>query len=336
MQRAFVFGLCWLFTMAYHGPALHVPNESEIKQPTHKIIEKEAEESLSGDYDFLIPADAQSGTIPFIRAGNLIIIQATVDSTRGNFILDTGAPGLILNLTYFRQYKASSKADVDAGGITGYAAGGSPTLVKQFNLGPFTYSEVNAGRVNLGHIENTKGIKIMGLMGAGLFKRYEMLIDYEQQVIHFHRAAKKEKSGYKSFYLDKKAEYETLPIRLQEGKLITKMAVGKQMLNFVLDTGAETNILDSRLPKSVFSNVIMDRKISLVGTGQKPVEAWYGRLFNASLGQVKIDSMDVLVTSLQQMSEAFGQNIDGMLGYAFLSKQKTGINFLNNELYLWK
>ncbi len=48
--------------------------------------------------------DSAVCTIPFTRAGNLILIQATVDTVQGNFILDTGAPNLVLNLTYFRKY----------------------------------------------------------------------------------------------------------------------------------------------------------------------------------------------------------------------------------------
>ncbi len=63
-------------------------------------------QTLQGDYDYVLSSQAQSGTIPFSKAGNLIVIQAMVDSITGNFILNTGAPGLILNATYFRHLKA--------------------------------------------------------------------------------------------------------------------------------------------------------------------------------------------------------------------------------------
>lgn len=54
--------------------------------------------------DPVVTSDTPSCVIPFSRAGNLIVIRAKVDTTEGNFILDTGAPRLILNLTYFRHY----------------------------------------------------------------------------------------------------------------------------------------------------------------------------------------------------------------------------------------
>jgi predicted aspartyl protease len=117
---------------------------------------------------------------------------------------------------------------------------------------------------------------------------------------------------------------------------MTQFIIGKKNLNFVLDTGAETNILDSRLSKEVFGEVVMERKITLIGAGSKKIEAWYGRVTELKAGSIKLNNMEVLITSLKQMSEAFGNNIDGMLGYAFLSKQKVGINFLTNEMYIWK
>ena len=48
----------------------------------------------SGDFNTLI--------VPIKRAGNLIIVEAQIDTLVGNFVLDTGAPYLVLNATYFR------------------------------------------------------------------------------------------------------------------------------------------------------------------------------------------------------------------------------------------
>src|ERR1700744_256110 len=52
--------------------------------------------------DPIISTDSASCIIPFTRMGNLILIQAKADTTTGYFVLDTGAPGLVLNITYFR------------------------------------------------------------------------------------------------------------------------------------------------------------------------------------------------------------------------------------------
>ncbi len=57
---------------------------------------------ISGDP--LIEADTASCIIPFTRVEKLILIKGRADSTEGNFIFDTGAPGLVLNVSYFRAY----------------------------------------------------------------------------------------------------------------------------------------------------------------------------------------------------------------------------------------
>ena len=50
----------------------------------------------------LLANDSSSCIIPFSRAGNLIVVKAKADTIEGNFILDTGAPNLVLNIIYFR------------------------------------------------------------------------------------------------------------------------------------------------------------------------------------------------------------------------------------------
>src|SRR5689334_18413774 len=59
------------------------------------------------------PNDSLSCVLPFSRAGNLILIRAKADSTEGNFILDTGSPTLVLNITYFRHYNTTVRTDAE-------------------------------------------------------------------------------------------------------------------------------------------------------------------------------------------------------------------------------
>src|SRR3569833_2263925 len=46
--------------------------------------------------------DFQTLVVPIKRAGNLIIVEAQLDSLEGNNVMDNGAPYLVLNATYFR------------------------------------------------------------------------------------------------------------------------------------------------------------------------------------------------------------------------------------------
>lgn len=290
----------------------------------------------SGHYDYYLSNDPQSDVIPFSRAGNLIIIQASVNNVTGNFILDTGAPGLILNATYFRYLKKAPNLPGEIGGITGSVQAFDRAIADSLQLGAFLYQQVNSDRVNLGHIENSKGIRILGLLGVSLFKRFEMIIDYEQNKIHLHKIGKKEQAATYYPELQNTALYHSIPIAAKSGKIMVELFAGKNRLNFVLDTGAESNVLDSRLSKKIFQGVSLNRRVTLIGSGNQKIDAWYGVMESLSIGNLSYENTEVLITSLESMAHAYGRNIDGMLGNVILGKQKIGINFLSNRLYIWK
>ncbi|WP_276502090.1 aspartyl protease family protein [Terrimonas pollutisoli] len=292
------------------------------------------EKSLKSFVEPIVTSDTPTTIIPFSRAGNLIIIKAKVDSTEGNFILDTGAPKLVLNLTYFRGYP-SHREEIESGGITGTTSA-NPTMVNNLVLGPIKYYKAEADRINLGHIENSKGIKILGLLGFQLFKRFEMIIDYEKNLIHLHLIGKKEASTYKSEMLNDESLYNTFPIIIFEDKLLTHGEIAGKKLTFIIDTGAESNVLDSRLPEKIFAHVNITRRVMLAGSGTQKTEALYGDMKNIKLGKLEIGTLPVLVTNLEKMCFSYNQCLDGMLGFDFLSLHKIGFNFVKRKMYIWK
>lgn len=281
------------------------------------------------------PATQQSNTqvIPFNRVGNLIVIQATADTTKGNFILDTGAPGLVLNLTYFRQYPHTEVGE--RGSVSGAVTGAVQTTVQKFSFGGLDYKRLDADMISLGHIEDRKGIKILGLMGVSFFRDCEMIIDYEQSLIHLHRITKKESNTYKSNLLDS-ANYSVLNFDIIDNKIIAGMKLGERKMKFFIDTGAESNILDSRLPNKVFESMTITGRTKVIGAGNKTVEALYGNLRNMKMGDQQLASLPFVITNLESACISEVCCIDGILGFNFFSGHKIGFNFIKKEMYLWK
>ncbi len=283
--------------------------------------------------DPIISTDSASCVIPFTRAGNLILIQAKADTTTGFFVLDTGTPGLVLNLTYFRHYPTSNP--VESGGVTGSTLS-AQTTVDSFRLGPISYRHLDADLVNLGHIENNKGVKIFGLMGLQLLERFEMIIDYSSNRLYLHLISKKEAATYRSPQLLDSASYTIIPIDIEEHKMIVYLFLKGRKLKFIIDTAAETNVLDSRLPGKVFEQVEITRRVTLNGSGNHKVEALVGDLKGLRLGNRDIGALPVLITNLQSMCDAYNNCLDGMLGFDFLSLHKIGFNFVTRKMYIWK
>lgn len=279
---------------------------------------------------------ADSCVIPFSRAGNLILIKVKADTTEGNFILDTGAPGLVLNITYFRNYPTTTDIHEEQSGITGGVSAVKKTQVGKLSFYCVSSNAVTADLVNLGHIENARGIRIFGLIGLSLLRQFEMIIDYENSLLYLYRIPKKNASAFKSYLLKDSSAYNTIPIEIWNNKIVTRTTLAGKKLRVIIDTGAESNMLDSRLPNKVFENVEILKRVKLTGAGDKKVEALYGNLNNLSIGDQNTGILPVIITNLEKTCLADNSCIDGILGFDFLSLHKIGFNFVNNKMFIWK
>jgi hypothetical protein len=273
--------------------------------------------------------DVDVVTIPFKRAGRLLIIEAQVDSLRGNFIFDTGAPYLILNRTYFRDYK--KKKSATAKGITGESNRIDVVHVDSLRLKNISYTDVNADLINLGEIENVRGIKVLGLLGLNLFKDFEMEIDVRNNVLKLYKT---DKDGN---CLKSPSAFEceiTQPIRVFDNTIFTDCYIAGKKLRFGFDTGAETNALNSRVNKKVLETISITGRRNLSGVGEGNVEILFGRLNDFQMNDNAILGMQTLVTNLDGISDVYGTQIDGMIGFDFLSKGVVRINCKKNYLKL--
>lgn len=309
----------------------------EGKARERPLTKQSFEKFLSTFYtEPVISTDSPSCIIPFTKAGNLIVIKAKADTTEGNFILDTGAPYLILNITYFRHYPASSASDEEQTSITGTGSAALKTTVNKFSLGTLNYHKADAHLISLGHIENSKGLKILGLIGMQLFKQCEMIIDHERSVIHLRHIKRKEATTYKHEMLKDASTYRTIPIDIMDDRIVARTEMAGKKLRFIIDCGAESTVLDSRLPDKIFEGVDITGRVLLTGTGNNKVEALTGELKNMKIGDQDFNAMPVLITNLEKTCFSYNGCIDGILGFDFLSAKKIGFNFVNRKMYIWK
>lgn len=285
--------------------------------------------------DPVVWADTASCTIPFSKVGNLIIIRARIDSVDGNFILDTGAPNLVLNITYFRNYPLTAP-DAEKAGVTGAVSTVQQTSVNYFSLGTLKYSKIEADVTNLGHLENSKGIKILGLIGVQFLKQCEMMIDYDRSVIHLHLINRKEADTYQSALLNDDTAYNTIAFDITNDKLLANIEMGGKKVKMMIDCGAETSVLDSRLPNKVFETVEITGRIVLRGSGNEKVEALQGNVKSMRMGTYTWNSLPVIITNLERTCVSYENCLGGILGLDFITSRMVGFNFVKRKMYIWK
>ncbi|HWS00739.1 MAG TPA: hypothetical protein VN249_09005, partial [Prolixibacteraceae bacterium] len=177
-----------------------------------------------------------SVVIPLKRAGRLLLVEAVVDNETGNLVFDTGANGLVFNSTYFRNHLKSGGPN--SNGITGAIGAVEQITIDKIEFAGLTYKKIRADMTNLGHIENRRGVKILGLFGFNMIRNFEIQLDTKRNQLRLYRI---DKSGnrVKSETSETKQSYSQ-SIKSNTNILILQGKIGGKILNFCLDTGAET------------------------------------------------------------------------------------------------
>jgi hypothetical protein len=267
-------------------------------------------------------------TIPLKRAGRLLLVEGTLDNQVGNFILDTGASGLVLNKTYFRGSMTFN--DEEGGGLTGATSSVTRYMVRRLVVGELSYGNVSADIIPLGHIENRRGIKVLGLFGMSLLKNTEIVIDLSSSELQVFSL---DKSGCRQGGSSPQAKYDILQkIEVFHNIIFVKAIIGGKILDFCLDTGAESNVLSIDGNKKVLACVTITRRSGLRGSGEGTGDVLYGTLNEFSMGNRQMAPMETIVCSLAAMSQKYEYPIDGMLGYDFFAKGKVYINLVKKEM----
>ncbi len=267
-------------------------------------------------------------TIPLKRAGRLFFMEGSVNDIPGNFILDTGASNLVLNKTYFRNSIETEQEE--GGGVTGAIGTIGKLQAKKIIISDLIYHNVPADVVPLGHLENRRGIKILGLFGMNLLQKTEIVLDLLHNQLQIYKL---DRNGER---LAKNIAHERYDIRhrisINRNVLFVVANVAGKSLEFCLDTGAESNLLHNGIPKQAMGAVSITRRSTLRGAGSSHGELLMGSISDFTLGTRQIGPMETAVCNLSAMSEKYGYEIDGMLGYDFFMKGKVSLNLVKKEM----
>jgi len=276
-------------------------------------------------------ADFKTLVVPLKRAGNLIIVEATVDSLEGNFVLDTGAPYLVLNETYFRDY--THIEDNEATGITGGLTGSFTTVVHNFTILDLQYSRLTAQVTDLSFMENSRKIKILGLLGNSLFSKFAVTVDLFRNLLYIQKL---DKDGNipetERVYCDR---FMVSPFRYSNDIIFFKGSVNNRSLLFAFDTAAETDLLDYDKIKKTITDMQVTGRSKLTGVGGSSFEVIYAKYDGLIIGDRMFMLNRVLLTNLDKMGASYGYSIDGVLGYDFFVRGIFTINYVKKEFEMY-
>lgn len=278
-----------------------------------------------GDFDSLV--------IPIKRVDKLILIEAEIDSVKGDFIFDTGAPGLVLNASYYRQNAVARVRE--SVGIAGTSALVFERKVKHLQISDMYFENMIVELTELGHIENKKGVKILGLLGTALFEELDWMIDLRAGQIVFSRRKEIKKVENRKY---EKRVGETgirVPISYINNTIFLNTKMKGKTLSFCFDTGAEMMVVDNYLPRVVMDHVQITKRLNLVGTNGQRLEVYAGEMKAFEMHGIFWEQIPVIVSGLQDLGAVYNFPLDGIIGYDLLEKAKMKVNLSKREMYLY-
>ncbi len=315
--------LLTLLLLSLDQVALHAMGDSLHMHLLLPRNEKGIDDPMpQGNFDVL--------AIPLKRVQNLYLIEARADSVKGNFILDTGAPRLVLNKTYFttgRPAPGSSQF-----GITGGANSVLNTTIDSLVISDLFYTRVDADIVNLGHLENARGVRILGLLGSSLFNNMEMELDLKNDLLYVYKI---DAEGNRIAAADQSNPDLELDLQIYNDILLVDGKIGNKKLRFCLDTGAEKNVLSDAVSNKVLSHFTLTKSGSLTGSGGSGTLVLNGVVDSLIIGTRSFEQMPFLLTNLSYLELVYGTSLSGILGYDFFAQGKVIINVRKQKLSMY-
>ncbi|MCK7590723.1 hypothetical protein M0G43_09070 [Subsaxibacter sp. CAU 1640] len=270
--------------------------------------------------------------IPFKLIDHLIVVEAELLDKKGNFIIDTGSESLILNKIHFESYNPYYKKSKETSGVLNTVDNPLERQLKEFVIKNLVLTNKTSDIIDLSHIEKTKKMNLLGIIGFNVLKDYEIFIDMYLNQITLSKVDSKGNTLDEHIYLE--TIVDSVDFKLKNHTIVLDTYVDKHKLSFGLDTAAEYNQINKRLNKKVLKFFYPMRHLELSDASGHTVEVLAGKLYRVKLSDsIFFAPMETVLSNLNNLNEAFGTSLDGILGYEFFKQKRTIINYQKQKLY---
>ncbi|MBC8322612.1 MAG: aspartyl protease family protein [Candidatus Marinimicrobia bacterium] len=262
---------------------------------------------------------------------NLIIVSAEIDGQKGNFILDSGAPVMILNKHHFSHI--DSVNSMGGKGVTGRRmTSTSIQNMKHFKWNDYEMRDFDAVFHDLSHLENELDIKIIGLISYRELEHFETMFDYENMRLMLFKL---DEDGYTIAQVQRENPGVEIPFKMEGHTPIFEGSINGKTYTFGLDTGAEFNLMDKPLFDSLAKNITHIKLDTLIGISGEEIETQIGFIDKTVIGGNSYNNMKTVFSSTEHLYKNGETKLDGLLGYEFLSQHKTALNFRKKILTIY-
>ena len=262
--------------------------------------------------------------VPFKLHHDIPMVTVTVDGKECNFLVDSGAPAVMLNSEYFESTLPENATTASSGhGVVSSAGHMGMHKVETFDLGGITLTDQDIVTTDFSNL-STRREKIYGLIGYSFFQSYDVLFDYVKKELVFLNPA------YTDLYLmDNGYNADWMPIRMHQHIAGVTCTIDGDTLEMGFDCGAQANLLDVKFFESHRKAIKGKGHDQLGGVGEGMVRINTGKL-NVTVGNKEIARCYTAFSDMAYISGAIG--IDGLIGYQVLKKNRLLVSFTNQQM----
>ena len=275
-----------------------------------------------GDVSFKMNTSSGLKEVDMLIKKGKILIEGELDGQRGFLILDTGAPGIIVN-------KKSTTSSEQAAFSVAREVNVQSVVVGELCWAGYEMSDLEAWGLDLSHLEQALGLRILGLLGYDSFKDLTLVIDFPGQKLLIEQAKPSKLIGLYQPRIE-------VPFELENHIPVVEATINGHNVRLGIDTGTKSNIIDSKLTQGVLASHFGNQEVErLQGLDQQIDIVTSGDIDELYLGTEMFQQLHFLNVGLEQLRAATGINIDGLLGYSFFESYKCLIDFERKRIYLW-
>lgn len=261
-------------------------------------------------------------SVPYEVVKGMIFVKAEIEGQQGNFILDTGAPTLIINgdgTGEGSEEWQSVSSDFKAQSIR----------VNKFNWAGIEKRGIEAIALDISHLEEVYQRELLGIIGYQIFEGHEILVNAStMQIIILN--------GKKNYLSQIGKPIATLSFDMQDHLPVIRAKAGNQAYLFGFDSGCTANLLDrkllDKLPEGAY-NILANKQLH--GFSEEPQDVVVIGTSAIELENLPAKATEYLVTDLSHL-EGSGVHISGLLGYPFFKNLTFSINYVTHQLSIWE
>ena len=267
--------------------------------------------------------------IPFTMAGNLIAVKVILNGGYRTFILDSGSPKVILNSKYISERDTTKKTISSSEGVSGNISGMDIMKVEELDFSGIKLNNQDVITLDLSHLEESLETDLYGLIGYELIKDYDIIFDYKKLKLTLINPATFEK--YRRENLTD-ATLQKIPFELEGHIPIVKSQIGNLTLTYGIDCGAESNLISDKLFETIKKHTRQIKIDTLIGAENQPKEVNKGKIKKTKIGTKSFKNLSTLFSDISHLNKGYKIDIDGLIGYEVLHKQKTLISYVRKEM----